>query len=185
MPVPDYIPYTPDEFAIDAPATALHFARWFENWLAGFGGALDAPRLWLPALERLAPGVEIRSRNDVADNTTGTVYIERLKCGFVQHGTVRVAWEYYRTGGNAQVQIIRRRAGSDTTVTSPTTSSGTYVAATADVAVIPGDTLIISYRQQNSATGSAYIRNVRIQTDGGDLWPAAVDCIVEGNRIAP
>ena len=41
----DYVPYTPDEYAPDAPATALHFQRWFENWIAGFQGAPGAPRI--------------------------------------------------------------------------------------------------------------------------------------------
>lgn len=46
----DYVPYTPDEYAPDAPGTALHFQRWFENWIAGFEGAPGAPRLETAAL---------------------------------------------------------------------------------------------------------------------------------------
>ncbi|MCU0826144.1 MAG: hypothetical protein MUE52_01755 [Tabrizicola sp.] len=46
----DYVPYTAAEYAPDAPATALHFQRWFENWIAGFEGAPGAPRLTYPAM---------------------------------------------------------------------------------------------------------------------------------------
>lgn len=41
----DYLPYTSGEYAVDAPATALHFERWFRNWEAGFEGAAGAPRI--------------------------------------------------------------------------------------------------------------------------------------------
>lgn len=47
----DYQAYTPSEYAPDAPATALHFQRWFENWIAGFEGAVGAPRLQPGALQ--------------------------------------------------------------------------------------------------------------------------------------
>ncbi|AWB48882.1 hypothetical protein HYN69_10545 [Gemmobacter aquarius] len=47
----DYLTYTPAEYAPDAPATALHFQRWFENWRAGFEGAAGAPRLQDAALD--------------------------------------------------------------------------------------------------------------------------------------
>lgn len=46
----DYLPYTTGEYAVDAPATALHFERWFRNWEAGFEGAAGAPRLLDAAL---------------------------------------------------------------------------------------------------------------------------------------
>lgn len=46
----DYVGYTPPEYAPDAPATALHFQRWFENWIAGFEGAPGAPKLQPAAL---------------------------------------------------------------------------------------------------------------------------------------
>jgi len=43
--MPEYIPYTTDEYQPEAPATALHFARWFQNWEAGFEGAPGAPKV--------------------------------------------------------------------------------------------------------------------------------------------
>lgn len=46
----DYLPYTADEYSVDAPGTALSFERWFRNWEAGFEGAPGAPRLWTAAL---------------------------------------------------------------------------------------------------------------------------------------
>jgi hypothetical protein len=52
----DYVPYTPDEYAPDAPGTALHFQRWFENWIAGFEGASGAPRFHPLAFGEIAAG---------------------------------------------------------------------------------------------------------------------------------
>lgn len=54
--MPDYIPYTSDEYQVEAPATALHFARWFQNWEAGFQGATGAPRLSGNAVATLENG---------------------------------------------------------------------------------------------------------------------------------
>lgn len=50
--MPEYIPYTTDEYQPEAPATALHFARWFQNWEAGFEGASGAPKLQPKGLNR-------------------------------------------------------------------------------------------------------------------------------------
>ncbi|MFO1202994.1 MAG: hypothetical protein U1E58_10210 [Tabrizicola sp.] len=47
----DYLPYVASEYAVDSPATALHFERWFRNWEAGFEGAPGAPRVLFAALD--------------------------------------------------------------------------------------------------------------------------------------
>lgn len=47
----DYLGYTADEYAPDAPATSLHFRRWFENWIAAFEAAPGAPRIEPRALK--------------------------------------------------------------------------------------------------------------------------------------
>ncbi len=52
----DYVPFTSDEYQPDAPATALHFSRWFQNWIAGFEGAAGAPRLARKAMTSLYLG---------------------------------------------------------------------------------------------------------------------------------
>lgn len=39
----DYTPYTVAEYGPDAPGTASHFRRWFQNWEAGAEGAPGAP----------------------------------------------------------------------------------------------------------------------------------------------
>lgn len=41
----DYIPFTAAEYQPDAPATALHFSRWFQNPVAITEGASGAPRI--------------------------------------------------------------------------------------------------------------------------------------------
>lgn len=138
----------------------------------------------LPGLERLAAGTAIRMRDDAEFTSSTTTYSNRIILGFMQHGTIRVAWEYRRDNGSAQVNINRIRAGATTALTSPLTSSATYVSATADVDVIPGDTIAIQFRQNVSASGPAYIRNLRVQTNGQDLWPAPTGVAIEGNRAA-
>jgi hypothetical protein len=52
----DFLPYTSGEYAVDAPATALHFERWFRNWEAGFEGAPGATRLHPLAFGEVAAG---------------------------------------------------------------------------------------------------------------------------------
>ena len=49
----DYLGYVASEYAVDAPATSLHFERWFRNWEAGFEGAAGAPRLAHRAMSHL------------------------------------------------------------------------------------------------------------------------------------
>lgn len=68
----DYLPYTSGEYAVDAPATALHFERWFRNWEAGFEGAPGAPRID-PIAAMAHQGVEGAVGTYVfARRTTGT-----------------------------------------------------------------------------------------------------------------
>lgn len=71
----DYIPYTVEEYQPDAPATALHFARWFQNWEAGFEGAAGAPRLAPVALEG---GGYLGSYTSVGTGGAGFVGLDRV-----------------------------------------------------------------------------------------------------------
>jgi hypothetical protein len=175
----DYLPYTAPEYAVDAPATALHFERWFRNWEAGFEGALGAPKLDLGALARLEPGEVIKSRLDTAisgsANTTLHVAYE-----FLQAGTVRVEYEHIQSTGSGHTSQIRRiRNGVSTTVSSIGTP-GAWTARNVDVPVQPGDRLEV-YLVANS--GGAQHRNTRFKTTGGNLWPG-VAAKIEGNSFA-
>lgn len=49
----DYLPYTEEEYAVGAPATSLHFERWFRNPDAIAEGAPGAPKVQGQALKTL------------------------------------------------------------------------------------------------------------------------------------
>ena len=51
FPPTDWGDWTPEEYQVGAPATALHFERWFRNVVAAFQGHPDAPRLEDAALD--------------------------------------------------------------------------------------------------------------------------------------
>ena len=57
FPAFDFIPFTDSEMATDAPASALHFERWFKNHIATVQGAKGAERVQPRALESNALGV--------------------------------------------------------------------------------------------------------------------------------
>ncbi|MBN8630251.1 MAG: hypothetical protein J0L76_05295 [Rhodobacterales bacterium] len=182
----DYVPYTPDEYAPDAPGTALHFQRWFENWIAGFEGAAGAPRLLLAAIERLRPGTSIRVRNDAvasipgAQVTFGTVFSVNV----AQAGTVQIAWEHRRIANQTmETRVLRTRAGTTVQIgTTQGTTSTSFVALTEDVDVQPGDIVLLQSRMNTSSSGGE-IRNRRLQVDPATyLWPAeGLYGLVEGN----
>lgn len=166
--MPDFTPYTAAEYAPDAPATALHFQRWFQNWEAGFEGAPNAPRLLPAALERLLPGTTARLTHDVASAVAEPTVVH-----FVQWGTVRVTLEQFGDGAAHTVSIVRQSAAGVQTVLQSwaTTSAGVWVARSVDVSVVRGERLI--FRQTTGGGGaSGQMRNRRIQTSGAFLWPA-------------
>lgn len=172
----DYIPYTLLEYAVDAPASALHFQRWFQNWEAGFGGAAGAPRLSVGSLQRLTAGDQIRSRVD-EETTIGNGMVGATSLAFMQAGTIRVTFE---NSGSSSCVINRQRNG---VVTVLATFSGpgisTWVAGrTADIPVLPGDVVCVS---RSGATGNSAVRNLRFSTNGEDLFPAAGGVKLEGN----
>lgn len=176
----DYVPYTPDEYAPDAPGTALHFQRWFENWIAGFEGAPGAPRLDLGALARIVPGDVIKNRLDAVQTTNQTTTTAH-SLAFLQAGTVRVTFEHrINTGSGGSVVVRRVRNGSPTNLAtfSHTTS---FVARSVDCPVEPGD--LIEIRHTGNLSGSAETRNMRFQNDGANLWPGFA-FTVEGNTYA-
>lgn len=186
----DYLPFTPDEYAVDAPGTALHFERWFRNWIAGFEGANGAPRLWLPAVERLVPGTSIRLRSDpaviVAGSASAQAWTTTHSLAVMQAGTISVNFEFRRSGGSGSVgaRIIRRRAGSNGLINSWTNSTTTFSATSQDVTVQPGDLISIQGEKTNATGRDTEIRNQRFCTDVATyLWPCGDTAFgeIEGN----
>lgn len=179
----DFLPYTPDEYEPEAPATALHFQRWFENWIAGFEGAAGAPRLMLAALPELVAGT-INRANGPGGTTLSTTYVIAESCGFLQRGTVRLAFEHFSSANNrnSEAAVVRVRGGVPTTLQTWATSSLTPVARTLDVSVRPGDLVQFQHRTASPATST--MQTVRVRTSGGDLWPTfGGSMFVEGNTV--
>ena len=176
----DYVAITETETNPGAPSRSSLWKRWAKNWIAGFEGAALAPRLWLRAIEKVAAGTQIRSRRDgvVAYTASATCWT----FDFMQSGTVRLTYKHLKPSGVAipTIQVVRIRSEVSTSVQTATVVS-TETAATLDFGILPGDRVLISLSLSGTATVNLY--EVRLMTNGEDLWPGAY-ANVEGNRSA-
>lgn len=171
----DYVPYTPDEYAPDAPGTALHFQRWFENWIAGFEGAPGAPRLLGNAHPTFAAGavqlLNLNGTNTVwsrsysaPGSATGVAYGEDMTFNPMKAGGLRVSIEMQNTSGRFRVL----KNGSVLTTISGTGTA--YQAQTYDFTFALGDQIAfqsgVNY-SFGSGGGSAItsFRNLQILGD--------------------
>ncbi len=144
-----------------------------DNPVAIAEGALGAPRILLPALETIAAGNTIRSRFDA--EVSGEHQLTGYGFAFIQTGSVRVTFEHRSSVGDGNATVVRIRNGSET-VLATHANTGSYVARTVDVSVIPGDFVFV----RNSASFAVpFLRNVRFQTSGANLWPAPTGVLLE------
>lgn len=169
-----------------APLVSALFKALDGNVDGAFSGDANAPRLRLPALERLVAGTSIRIRADANTSIAGaaTTFGNVLTAKFLQPGTVRFAWEH-RVIANQQVEtrILRTRAAVNTVIGSvQTTTSTSFQTCTADVDVQPGDIFAVQSRMNTSSSGGE-IRNKRLQVDAATyLWPVEdMFGVIEGN----
>lgn len=153
-----------------------------DNPLAIAEGAASAPRIQLGALERLVAGDSIRFRDDaetIVDNTTAALSTPL----FIQGGTFRLALEHRRNGGGtATFTVNRTRAGITTNIVTYTDVTGTYVARSIDIDVIPGDRITMTHSNSGGAGNQSRVRNRRISVaDGVAFWPIDSLALYEGN----
>lgn len=134
-------------------------------------GAAGAPRLRIGALQRLGAGTEVRIRNDgLAGAAAGTA----LAFSLMQKGTVTIEWKARRT--DTTVVVTRSRPGeADTDIV---IESGYSVTRTANVTVLPGDRVQLTWVGSNASDG---ISEARMRTNGADYWPVSVTGALEGN----
>lgn len=160
------------------------------NPRAMFEGATGAPRLWLPAVERLVPGTSIRLRSDpaviVAGSASAQAWMTTHSLAVMQAGTISVEFEFRRSGsaGPVGARIIRRRAGSNGLINSWTNSTTTFSTTSQDVTVQPGDLISIQAEKTNTTGKDTEIRNQRFCTDAATyLWPCGDTAYgeIEGN----
>lgn len=162
-------------FDPDRPVLGSTHLAIVRNFEALAEGAAGAPRLYLRALEQLEGGTQIRTRNDAGATAEDGETSVALSWGFLQSGTIRVSLQ--KVGNVGFAQVIRERNLSSDLVFSED-SSGTY---TVDVDVLPGDGLIV--QAVAPLVGTTSVTNVRLQTNGQDLWPG-VAVPLEGYRSA-
>jgi hypothetical protein len=142
-----------------------------DNSVAIANGDALAPRIQLPALARIPVGDTIKFRSDGVQATSSGSFISAgFSHGYLQSGTIRVTFDHRRTSGGSEVRIQRRRAGSTTNVATFSTSSGSFVGVSEDVAVQSGDVIFLEFRATGG--GGAEIQNRRIRTAADFfLWP--------------
>jgi hypothetical protein len=162
-------------------ATTIQALR--DNLAATAEGASGAPRIWLPALERLVVGSTIKLRADAAvlvSTTTFTV-VPGFIIDTIQAGTIRVTFEHRRNTNASEVRLLRRRAGVNTAFGTVSTTSTTFVADSIDLDVQPGDRIQVQHR--NTGGTDSEIRNVRLTLDAACyFWPVGSSFgEVEGN----
>lgn len=143
-----------------------------DNPIALAEGKPGAPRILLPALEEIAAGTTIRSRIDAEVSAVGEITGHGF--AFIQRGSVRVTFEHGTNAGSilnvGNAELVRIRNGSET-VLATHDNTISYVSRTADVSIIPGDFVFV--RNGFSPSVTYYLRNVRFQTSGANLWPAS------------
>jgi len=173
----DYVPYTPDEYAPDAPATALHFQRWFENWIAALEGAPGAPRLHPLAfggvdagdvvIEKVTPqGIAVQiatfSSGGSAFGTLARNYCPELPVFTVCNtGTIRIKGTYSST----TFRVYR----NGTLVSSPTGTFSVDISVTAGDQIHFGCTMAYSH-SSGGGTTTATLTNLQICGDALKNW---------------
>ena len=153
-----------DSFLPGEPLTSAKALTLLENPVAMAEGAVNAPRNVLKSIERIAAGAFTRATRSDSFNQSQVRVI--LELGLLQIGTVRVA---FTSSQSASKTIVRRRAGSNTTLVSGTGS------LSVDASVIPGD-LITCTGRAPSGPGSTFTSfTATFSTNGENLWPAGGD----------
>lgn len=171
--MPAYTTISNSLVAVGAKPFATTIQALRDNPLAIAEGNATAPRILIGALERLNPGIEIRSRNDAALAVVG----EAHRFDFTQAGTVRCTLRQTVSSGTQIVDIRRVRNAVSSDVATWSTGPAT-VDRSADIAVLPGDTLI--FFLESIGGGSSNLSLCRIQTNGENLWPGSSQRL-EGN----
>ena len=163
----------------DSPVTVTLMTALRDNLLSAFEGQsfdLGAPGLASEAREPITAGSVTRYRDDtVQDNATST-YETVFTYVYAQQGTVRISFRHREQGGsNSEARILKDGA----VIGSWSTSSSSLQTRTVDTDIAYGAIVQIQHRIAAS-TGSNFsqLRDVRILTDGQQLWPSLGEFMV-------
>lgn len=168
-----YSPVLNGQIAPGQPGTSNLFYQLRDNPISMFAGDTGAPRLQLAALPRLEEG-NVVVCEDLNEYTTPASTQEDLHVfAFIQKGMVRikVRQKSITAGDTTTINIIRKRRGNTVTAASFTTTSGTYVNQSVDVAVQVGD----EWRLFSSTPGGSGMQteNFQLCTTGDLIYPGA------------
>lgn len=165
----------------DSPITQPLMTALRDNPIAVTEGATGAPRIRVGALQRIVAGTSIRSRKDAVQALSNGSYASVYSFGFLQAGTIRVSFESRRVSASSVDTRVRRTRGETTsTLGSWSSSSATFSTQTLDATVLPGD--LLSLEALGASGGSYEVQNIRLQTNGEDLYPGTA-CSLEGNTF--
>lgn len=140
----------------DAPLTSQLGYAWRDNCIAIAEGAAGAPRVRLPAFDRLVAGSTVKFSRAFPYTAAGVVF---GNLPFIQFGTVTVG----RTiSAGATLIITRIRAGASTVIT-----PGAYPG---NISVQPGDLW-----QLAQSGGGAGTCTLTCSTNGVDIFPIGND----------
>lgn len=184
-----YTPYTAAEYAPDAPATADHFRRWFENWIAGFEGATGAPRIYGESLARRGNGLATLTISAADTMTLSNQYGHYLVVSINNTtSTTEVVYatytmSHYSGSARFKAQHATLTAGTSTLslykngvqVATFTTTSTAYVARSVDVTFAAGD--VIEWRHKGSS--------VSYGSQAGNHSLTASDAYIPQNALIP
>lgn len=158
-----YTPIIGTETDPDAPLTSSLAKRWSDNWIAGFEGQANAPKLKLTALDRPTPGGNWRlvfPNSSPALNTS-----VQHSFGICQYGSIRIEATMGGGANSPTLSMYRTRATSQVLFY----QQGGTGYRVVDIAVIPGD--LITILASPGGGSSVQLTNVHVMTGGEYLFP--------------
>lgn len=191
----DFVPFTPDEYAPDAPGTALHFQRWFENPIAIAEGDptvhAEGVAIRAAAMRGVAAGAEVsqtilgvfsegfsRTNAGAGNFTSGPSRIQNTPAlTALRAGVMTVSAQLRRTvtgTGASGTFNIHVYVNGSSVLTLTATGTG-YSTFTGDVTFAAGD--VIEFAMTTSGSTAAGggsltggVRQVKCLTDIASFW---------------
>jgi len=154
-----------------APASSELFKDIVSNIISVPEGGDGAPRVLLKALERLAPGSEIRSQS--TEFVQPAIFTAVLTISFMQVGSVRCSVSFVSGNASASRHVSRTRNKVQTVLHDAPSD------IVLDVDVLPGDQIVIGGEGASSSGATLF---ASIGTDGQSIWPSAFSTL-EGNDV--
>jgi hypothetical protein len=172
----DYIPITETETNPGAPSKSSLWKRWAKNWIAGFEGALGAPRFLGEAVARIGNGLAVMAVTAadtvVLDYGLGgvpgnlvasqTMLTAQTWTSILYTGVIRFKITHNKQGGVSGSSVSLYKNG----VIFSSFSGGTTAAVrSSDVPIVPGD--VIEWRHNSTGvSGSLCANPIAAANDG-------------------